>query len=160
MSNFSLKLVPKGHPALTTSAESVDVSNKKLVKDLTDTLNGALNLQRSALGIALPQVGLSYRGFAISARAFPFRLKNLICFNPRVTDGIGFEISEEGCLSLPNEVYKVRRYKNIGTAFYDEMGRFNNQRFKDLIARVYQHELDHLNGILISSKQIKDENNQ
>jgi len=145
-----LDLVPKTHSLLQTKLENFDFMNPptdpiQLAKDLTETM-----LQNNGIGIAANQCGLPYRVFAI--RSNPV----LVCFNPRIVDLSSEELYlEEGCLTFPNYYVKVKRPKKIKVRFTMPNGQVDTRIFDGMTARIFQHELDHLDGILFMSRATK-----
>ena len=69
--------------------------------------------------------------------------------NPHITKKRSSEIIEEGCLSIPGVTVKVKRPKKIFVSYFDEHNHKHGREFEGLLARVIQHETDHLNGTLI-----------
>jgi len=115
----------------------------ELAKNLADTM-----IAKNALGIAAPQVGLPYRVFAIKSNPV------LVCFNPRIVDQTakGIVLLEEGCLTFPNLFIKIKRPKSIKVRFELPNKETITQKFTGITARCFQHELDHLNGMLYTSR--------
>ncbi|WP_319414952.1 peptide deformylase [Marispirochaeta aestuarii] len=68
--------------------------------------------------------------------------------NPEILEKSGVQSDFEGCLSLPGFVGKLSRYKNIIVKYQDRLGEFHTVETKDKMARCFQHEIDHLDGIL------------
>ena len=113
----------------------------KLAKDMKKTL-----LKNEGLGLAACQVGKNLRMFVILKELSD----KLVFINPEITKiSKKTELIEEGCLSLPSVFIKKERAKSIKIKAVDE----NDKQFKvkanDMLARVIQHEIDHLNGKLI-----------
>ena len=139
-----MNLVKHDDPILTRVCENFDFSNppfdpiefaKDLVKHMYDW-NG--------IGLAANQVGVPYRIFAM--RGVP---ENFVCFNPRVVDSTSEQIAlEEGCLSYPGLIVKVKRPKSIKVRFNMANGDTRTDTFTGMTARTFLHELDHLDGIL------------
>jgi peptide deformylase len=142
-----LPLVPKDHSLLTTKLEPFDFSNPptdpiQLAKDLTETM-----LHHNGIGLAANQVGLPYRVFVIKANPV------LACFNPKIVSTTGEEIDlEEGCLTFPNYFVKVRRPKMIRVRYTYPNGNTVTEIYDGMTARIFQHEFDHLNGVLFMSR--------
>jgi peptide deformylase len=108
-------------------------------------------IQEDGIGIAAPQVGESIRLVIINQKDKP-----LIMINPRIiTKSIRTEIAEEGCLSVPGVFGMVKRAKKIKATALDASGKQYVLKAEGLLARVIQHEVDHLNGILFIDKMIK-----
>ncbi|HBY21346.1 MAG TPA: peptide deformylase [Clostridiales bacterium] len=125
------------------------VGKKELIKEMTELMRVS-----KGIGIAAPQVGVSERVVIIEIeenRNYP-DLKKLpltVMINPKVTP-IGKEKVEgyEGCLSVPEIRGVVARYKKILVQYLDENSELHKKEFEDLQARVVQHEVDHLAGIV------------
>lgn len=119
---------------------------QKLISDMKETV-----LPAGGIGLAAPQVGFSVRLILI---ALGNKLMALI--NPEI---INFswrkEVLEEGCLSVPQKFGPVKRAKIIKVKALDENGKIIKFKAKDLFARVIQHEVDHLNGILFIDRAKK-----
>ncbi len=112
----------------------------ELIGNMADTVEAA-----PGAGIAAPQVGSSHRICLASINS-----KMTVLINPEITrksDETDWE--EEGCLSLPGLVVPVQRAKEITLRYQNEKGQEQERKLKDWSARVVQHEVDHLNGILI-----------
>jgi len=122
----------------------VDKKIKKLIDNMVETL-----LAEQGLGLAAPQVGENVR--LILARLNYDTTEEMV--KPLINPEIIFSsketvIAEEGCLSLP-ECYKpVERFKRIRVKFEDARGNNQMLELEDLNARIVQHEVDHLNGVL------------
>lgn len=99
------------------------------------------------IGLAGPQVGLPLRLFVCNTTADP--ANDLICVNPALEDFEGGDDLEEGCLSLPEVAVPVRRPGSVTLRAVDPHGNPFTQRSSDLLARVWQHENDHLDGRMI-----------
>lgn len=142
-----MQLVPKDHDLLTTKLESFDFFNPptdpiQLAKDLTETM-----LHHNGIGLAANQCGLPYRVFVIKANPI------LACFNPKIVSMTGEQIDlEEGCLTFPNYYVKIRRPKQIRVRYTYPNGHTVTEIYDGMTARIFQHELDHLDGILFKSR--------
>ena len=99
------------------------------------------------LGLAAPQVGVGVRLFICNATGEP--QDDVIFVNPRLRDLNGFEEKEEGCLSIPGVNVMMRRPVSAGIDALDVKGRPFSLTGMELLARVWQHEMDHLDGRLI-----------
>lgn len=122
---------------------------KKLMKDLAETMR-----VREGVGLAAPQVDVSKRLIAIAKEYNTFNSKReLILMNPVWEKASIFKIfGEEGCLSVPGIYGDVKRYKKIKVKAWDENGQEINFIAEDFLARIIQHEVDHLDGVLFISK--------
>ncbi len=138
-----------GHQILRTKALPVDdqtLASKKfktLITDLVDSMQAA-----RGIGIAAPQIGVSLQVAIINARDGA-----LVIVNPRITKtSFRTTSAEEGCLSVPGVFGLVRRPTTITITYTDEHGKSVRIEASGLLARVFQHEVDHLNGILFIDK--------
>lgn len=122
------------------------------VKEVTEYHRGVLSAMArlmyevSGLGLAAPQIGISAAMIVVDA-AGGSGLYKLI--NPKIVRQEGQFIMEEGCLSLPGVGVRVKRAKKITVEAQDDSGKQVFIEAEDLLACVFQHEVDHLNGILI-----------
>lgn len=104
--------------------------------------------ENNGLGLAANQVGQPYRIFAM--RGSP---ENFVCFNPRIVDASKEVIAlEEGCLTYLGLYVKVKRPRHIRVRFQTPNGETRTETFTGMSARVFQHELDHLDGIIFYNK--------
>lgn len=131
-----------GCEVLTEVAKPVESITPELINTLHEM---AANLKSlSAVGLAAPQIGVSERYFVMHAGD-----KLRLVINPEITkEGTSFAEMEEGCVSVPGIHKKVRRPKRISVKYTDENGNEIEEELKDYPARVFQHEFDHLNGIM------------
>lgn len=113
--------------------------------DLYNLIGNEL-IEKEGLGLAAPQLGLPYHFFVL--RTSPV----LGMFNARIVDKSEEHIDlEEGCLSFPGILLKIKRPRVIKVRFTDPLGKTVTQQFQDMTARIIQHELDHCEGILIGN---------
>ena len=104
--------------------------------------------ENNGIGIAANQVGVPYRVFAMRGQP-----QNFVCFNPRVVQPSAEEIIlEEGCLSFPGLIVKVKRPRHVRVRFQTPNGDTRTETFIGMTARVFQHEMDHLEGKLYFSR--------
>jgi len=116
-------------------------SIRNLIEDMKDTVVSA-----NGVGIAAPQIGHSLRVIVINHKKEPYAV-----INPEITwQSKGKSLLEEGCLSVPDIFVKVDRPKEIIVIGIDEAGNKIEIKAKDMLAKIFQHETDHTNGILIS----------
>lgn len=118
------------------------VNPRELAISLIETM-----VKYRGVGLAANQVGLPYRVFVMGAEKVGFA-----CFNPEILEKRGEEIIEEGCISFPGLYLKIPRAASIDVRYIDMNGVTKEERFDGLTARIFQHELDHLNGICYTSK--------
>ncbi|MCG3129176.1 MAG: Peptide deformylase [Phycisphaerae bacterium] len=140
-----LGIIDYPHPCLRRAAAPVEQFDAVLAR-----LAGRMfELMRAAkgVGLAAPQVGVSVRMFVMNATGEPG--DDLIVVNPRLTDRRGGAESEEGCLSIPEVRVQVRRATRCHLTAQDANGKPFELDGADMICRIWQHEIDHLDGILI-----------
>jgi peptide deformylase len=100
--------------------------------------------ENNGIGLAANQVGVPYRIFAM--RGSP---QNFVCFNPRIVQAAAENIIlEEGCLSFPGLIVKVKRPRHVRVRFQTPNGDTRTETFIGMTARIFQHEYDHLEGKL------------
>jgi peptide deformylase len=118
----------------------VDDAVRKLVADLTETMRAA-----PGIGLAAPQVGVQRRVFVYSlGEDEPV----VTLVNPEIVERSGELTAEEGCLSIPGLTYPVSRAQRVRVRGLDEQGTVVDREAEEMEARVIQHEVDHLDGIL------------
>ena len=98
----------------------------------------------SGVGLAAPQIGIAESMIVVDAGSGLYKLAN-----PKITKSKGAQISEEGCLSVPGVSIKVKRALYVVVQAFNEAGRPVIIEAEDLLACVFQHEIDHLHGKLI-----------
>lgn len=156
-----LPIVAYGTPVLRQKAEEIDLSDpewQSFIDDMFETMYNA-----SGVGLAAPQVDEAVRIFVIDPAPFAewdnvpeaekeaLRQAKMAFINPVKISEEGEAWSfDEGCLSIPGIIEKVKRPSRITLEYYDRHGRKHRQTFDGLIARVIQHEYDHLEGILFT----------
>ncbi len=118
-------------------------------KELKEELIEAM-WSNSGIGISANQLGYNYRVFAMRGET---KLASIVCFNPSIkTFSENMNTMEEGCLSLPDVYAKVVRPAEVAISYQNEKGEEEGQLATGLTARVFQHELDHLDGILFTDR--------
>ena len=119
--------------------------------------------EKSGLGLAAPQVGVHKRFFIIDELTISKHDKRdtdvtiSVIVNPEIIDGFGELFVQEGCLSAPGETFDVLRASFISVRFQDLDGNDREETFSGLTAIVFQHEIDHLDGIVLAEKQPLDQ---
>ena len=149
-----LKIAKLGHPVLVKKTKEIkDLSSNdlnKIVFDMSETM-----IDANGIGLAAPQVYLNHRIFIYRNTEIEYEEKIIISalVNP-IIEKINDETEDdwEGCLSIPGMLGLVRRYKQIKFSALDLTGKSINGKVEGLHARVIQHEFDHLNGILYTSR--------
>ncbi|KKP35682.1 peptide deformylase [Candidatus Peregrinibacteria bacterium RIFOXYC2_FULL_33_13] len=129
----------------STKIDKIDATIKKLAKDLIETLKA-----NPGVGLASPQIGINKRMILIKLNSGQKDEKDFIMINPEIKYfSPDTDIQEEGCLSLPEKYFDIKRSKEIIVNFKDLKGNEFALKLQDLNSRVVQHEVDHLDGILI-----------
>ena len=142
-------LLKNNDPRLKIKLESVDdnVSDRlTLQNNLLETMD-----KYNGLGLAANQCGIMQRAFAAYID-WPDRVKT-VCFNPEIvwsSEETSFE--EEGCLTYPGLYLKIRRPVAIKVTYENVEGNVSTQNLKDLEARIFQHEYDHLEGVTFDKR--------
>ena len=119
---------------------AVDQEVRRLVADLVASMRRA-----AGIGLAAPQIGVSRRVIVADIGTGPVAL-----VNPRVRRRRGRQVGVEGCLSIPGVYGDVERARYIEVDGRSQRGRRIVVKGADLMARVLQHEIDHLNGVLFT----------
>jgi len=109
----------------------------------------------NGVGLAAPQVGVLQRFFVVELpedEENNLPAETYILFNPEIVKGRGEQIGTEGCLSIPGYIGEVARQEQITVKGLDERGRPVRFKAKGYLARVFQHEIDHLDGVLFTDR--------
>lgn len=145
MDTTRLQIIHYPDPRLRTKAAPVT----RFDADLRALASRMLELMREAkgVGLAAPQVGVSLRMFVMNATGKEG--DDRVCVNPELHDLTHFKDAEEGCLSLPDVRVNVRRAGRCRLVAADLDGKRVELEGEDFLARIWQHETDHLDGRLI-----------
>jgi len=127
---------------VSTPVESVDADLHPLTEKMFELMTAA-----QGVGLAAPQVGVTVRLFIISRQLES--VEHHVYINPEILSVAGRQKEDEGCLSIPGITSKIARSAVVDIRATDLDGRSFEQRAEGLIARAFQHEMDHLNGRLI-----------
>jgi peptide deformylase len=103
--------------------------------------------QANGVGLAAPQIGVAERVIVVSPDHRP-----IVLFNPEITESEGEQVGEEGCLSIPGLYGDVTRAKKVKVRAMNRKGDTISLVFEYLGARIVQHEIDHLEGVLFIDK--------
>jgi peptide deformylase len=146
-----LKIVQYPHPSLRHKAVPLTAIDKKV--HLVAAAMVEQMYENHGLGLAAPQVGLPFQMFVANYVGDPEnREMEGIYINPVIIERKGSVEGEEGCLSFPKLYQKVRRARTIKAQAYNLQGQLIELDLSDLPARIWQHEVDHLHGILYIDK--------
>lgn len=146
-SHAPMRLVERSHPALHEPAapvDRVDVGTSNLLADMAHFMR-----EQGGCGLAAPQVGVPYRLIVVDAG------NGLIkAANPTIVDRQGGVLSLEGCLSVKGSLSVVWRASQVTVQATDQDGRPFTRLCKGLEARCFQHEIDHLDGKLMTDRAL------
>ncbi|KZN38456.1 hypothetical protein N480_12450 [Pseudoalteromonas luteoviolacea S2607] len=152
MATKTSEIAQLGHPILMEHAKVVeDISSNQcqsLISEMMRTVE-----QAGGVGIAAPQVFNSVRIFIVCSKPnarYPDAplMEPTAIINPEIIEfSIDKEKGWEGCLSVPSIRGLVPRHKQIKVKYYDQLGQQHHVVYSDFIARVFQHEMDHLDGL-------------
>lgn len=146
-----MKIVKYPHPALRAAAKPVAAIDKDVQLAAGRMLD--LMYQHEGLGLAAPQVDLAIQLLVMNFEGDPARKDaEYVAINPVIVDSKGTVNDREGCLSFPGLYQNVRRAKSVKVQAYNLKGELFEMTCSDLPARVWQHEIDHLNGVLFIDK--------
>jgi peptide deformylase len=139
------RIVTYGTPVLRQRTKEVANLNgdlQQLIDDMVETMYAA-----PGVGLAANQVGSPHRLFVANPADDHDPSKLLVVINPEVVESDGEIANEEGCLSIPEFREEVRRARRVLLRGLDREGRPIEIEGQDLLARIFQHEMDHLNGL-------------
>ncbi len=144
------KIVAFGNPILRQVAKPVTVFHKKL-HSLIDSIAETLHSRDNGAALAANQIGVLKK---ISVVDYQGEYLELI--NPEIIYSEGEQIEEEGCLSFPGYTGLVKRFNLVRVKYLDRNGIENIIERTGKLAKCFQHEIDHLNGILFIDRMIED----
>ncbi len=128
----------------TKRVSKVDDTTRDLAKEMLQTM-----YTENGIGLAAPQIGITKQMLVVDCDPENTATPPVVLINPVIKKfSQDLCVVQEGCLSIPNVFLDVVRPKVIEVAFKDESGRPQKMTAKGLLARVIQHEMDHLNGIM------------
>lgn len=139
-------IVKYPEPVLQRPAAPVTEFNdelRSLVDDMFESMYAA-----QGIGLAAPQIGVSKRITVIDLSFQKNPEEKIVLINPEITWKQGKQYEEEGCLSLPEIREKVTRAARVKVRAQDLNGEWREYDGEELLARAFQHEIDHLDGIL------------
>lgn len=149
-----LPIIAYGDPVLKKEAEEIDQDYpflEELIANMFETMDNA-----EGVGLAAPQVGKSIRLFVVDASAFSDEEPELegfrkVFINPIIVEEEGEKWAfNEGCLSIPGIREDVSRCPNITIEYLDENFNLVEEKYSGLVARIIQHEYDHVEGLLFT----------
>lgn len=178
--DYDTDIVQQDHPALRAISKPVtpEMFGSKKLHGIVERMVNALNIEPDGVAIACPQIGENWRIFVVHKKAFAFnendeydeRLEpreHFIVINPEITKTSKKLLSvPEGCLSVRWLFGKTKRFDKATIHYQDMSGKPHIRGASGLMAQIFQHETDHLNGILfhdhasdvkeLSTKEIND----
>lgn len=141
------KIVMYPADILETKCLKVEVFDKKLIKLLNDMYDTMIEFD--GVGLAAPQIGIDQQ---IALVDIGDESGSIELINPEIIETSGEQTGPEGCLSFPDLYGEVSRPYKVKVQAQDRKGRHYTLEAEDFLARAIQHEIDHLNGILFTSK--------
>lgn len=146
-----MKILQYPHPALRVKAKPVARIDADVIAAANEML--ALMYKHEGLGLAAQQVGLDYQLLVINFKGDAAQKEQeVVAINPVIVEAKSAFKDREGCLSFPGLYQDIRRAKTVTVQYYDLAGKQFEMVCHDLAARVWQHEIDHLNGVLFIDK--------
>ena len=145
-----LPVIQLGHPGLRKRAEEISEISEEtrmLAQNMIDTMRA-----HDGIGLAGPQVNVHQRIFIIDFKVIDEEMEAEAFINPRIISAEGEEAMEEGCLSIPDVRSEVTRPVKLVVQYETLDGEEIEEEMEGLPARVFQHELDHLDGVLFIDK--------
>lgn len=152
-----MDIVTEGNPVLRKTAAEVpkEMFGTKELTEIIYNMTKALRAKEHGVAIAAPQIGISYRIFVVRGFVMENNERNdvdmdVAFINPTLlsTSRKKVEIEGEGCLSVPDVYGTVLRHDKAKVRAYDVQGNRFERGGSGLLAEIFQHEIDHLNGIL------------
>jgi peptide deformylase len=145
-----LKVVKYPEPVLSQPGEPVtefDKELRKFVADMFETMYAA-----QGIGLAAPQVAVAKRITVIDLSMGKNPKDKLVLINPEIIERAGKQYEEEGCLSFPDIREKIQRAFKVTIRAQDEYGKWFEMDGEELLSRAFQHEIDHLDGVLFITR--------
>jgi peptide deformylase len=145
-----LKIVKYPEPVLSRPGEPItdfDADLRKLIADMFETMYA-----EKGIGLAAPQVAASKRLAVIDLSSGKVPEDRLVLINPEVIFTEGRQYEEEGCLSFPGIGEKVVRHAKVRIRAQNEQGEWFEKDADELLSRCFQHEIDHVDGVLFISR--------
>ena len=140
-----------GDPVLKTPAAAVTEIDGKVAR-LVDNMFDTLSVSDTGIGLAAPQIGVQKQIFVWEVED-----KRELVINPQIVESSGEWVYEEGCLSIPGLYVELVRPKEVLMRGLDLDGNEIEFEADELMGRLFQHELDHLNGVLMFDRMEPDQ---
>ena len=145
-----LKVIKYPEPVLSQPGEPVtefDKELRKFVADMFETMYAA-----QGIGLAAPQVAVPKRITVVDLSMGKTPADKLVLINPEIISREGKQYEEEGCLSFPDIREKIQRAFKVSIRAQDEYGKWFEMDGEELLSRAFQHEIDHLDGVLFITR--------
>ncbi len=130
-----------------------EIGSKELETTITDMFD-TLSKEASGVALAAPQIGVSKRLFVVSPKIsenIGKEIKELVYINPKITKKSSRKVTlDEGCMSVSGWFGKIRRFDKVTVTARNRDGKLFTRGASGLLAEIFQHEIDHLNGILFT----------
>lgn len=141
---MKLKIRKNGDSVLRVKTKKIKDFQSKEIQDLIQNMVETMR-ENNGVGLAAPQVGSDLRLCVVEADGRLF-----VLINPQITAKSKKKIiSDEGCLSFPGQFFPISRHSEVQVRYVDENGKPSKVKGQELLARALQHEIDHLDGVLI-----------
>lgn len=140
-----------GDPVLKTKAAAVTEIDGKIAR-LVDDMFDTLYTSDSGIGLAAPQIGVQKQIFVWDMDDQP-----MVVFNPEIVESSGEWVYDEGCLSIPGLYVEMLRPNQVLMRGIDLDGNTIEIEADELAGRLFQHEIDHLNGVLMFDRMTPDQ---
>ena len=154
-----MQIVLFPHPALrfpSVDVQRIDDALRATVRRMFE-----LMYESKGVGLAANQVGLPFRFFIVNPSGDPAKTdEEQVFINPLITSRRGSDIHEEGCLSLPKIYSDVERPAEITIDAFDLNGQSSKRKIKGFLARVIQHEYDHIEGFIFTDRIDEDQHDE
>jgi len=149
--NLNLELLPPNHPLLKEPTQKFDFDDPPMPPDHLFMMLSDIMIKNKGIGLAANQIGIPYNVFVIGD---PTNEDSIISvFNPNIISRSGEQYyAEEGCLTFPDLYVKIKRYNVIRTRFTTHDGDTDTIKLSGMTSRIFQHEYDHLHGILYTKR--------
>lgn len=145
------EVVKFGDPILRQKMRPVDDPStdrlSDLIQDMFDTM-----YEKEGIGLSANQVGINLNLMVLDITHTEEMDDPMVCINGTILDSWGETILDEGCLSIPGIRLDIKRAEKVRYAYQDIHGNKFEEEFEGLLAKVIQHETDHLNGKLITDR--------
>ena len=148
-----MKIITHPHPTLKYKSKPVIRINAELKAIVSEMFE--LMYEAKGVGLAANQVNLPLRLFVANPAGDREEGEEFVFINPVISKGTGNEVADEGCLSLPGVYGPVNRSKSIHVEAFGIDGKAISLDLDDFMARVVQHETDHLDGVMFTERMVE-----